>query len=441
MAEQTREFRLPDLGEGLTEAEIVRWLVSEGDAVALNQPLVEVETEKALVEIPSPFAGVVRSLHGSVGDRVQVGSVLVTIEAGAAAEAEAPKRTGRTQVLVGYGPEEEGGDRKRRRRRIGKREEAAPAPQPGGVLATPPVRKLARDMGVDIDAVQGTGRDGRVTRDDVLSAAAQAERPPAAAAQAAAQAGGRAAAPQSARGALHVEREGPPEERIPVRAIRRSIAEKMMRSYTQIPHVTEWTTAEATKLMELRAELQAAPEAEGAKVSPLAIVVKALVGALKMHPLMNSSWDDDAREIVVKRTYHVGIATDTDRGLLVPVIRDADQLTVFEIAREMRRLIDAARDASIGPQELTGSTFTITNVGSFGMEAGTPIINAPECAILALGAIVKRPWVVDGAVVPRDVVQLACTFDHRIVDGAYAGRFLRDLAGIVQQPVRLFGLA
>lgn len=414
-----QEFRLPDLGEGLTEAEIVRWLVSEGDHVALNQPLVEVETEKALVELPSPFEGVVGRLHGAVGDRVEVGSVLVTFGAGeSAAESGAPAEDAprRTQVLVGYGPEEEGGRRRRRRKPIGKRAEEPTTAAPGGALATPPVRKLAREMGVDIDAVRGTGPDGRVTREDVLAVAGQG--------------GGPAAAP-----------ERPIEERIPVRATRRSIAEHLTRSSTTIPHVTEWCTADATELMKLRAELDEAPEAEGVKISPLAIAVKAVIGALRQHPMMNSAWDGDAREIVVKRTYHIGIATETDRGLLVPVVRDTDQLTVFEIAREVARLVEAARDGSIGLEDLRGSTFTITNVGSFGMEGGTPLINSPECAILALGAIVKRPWVVDGQIVARDVVQLSCTFDHRIVDGAEAGRFLRDLTALIEHPVRLFGVA
>lgn len=419
---ETREFHLPDLGEGLTEAEIVRWLVSEGDRVALNQPLVEVETEKALVEIPSPFDGVVERVHGAEGDRVAVGAALVTfrVEEGApeatprgAPAPEAPTGDGpkRTQVLVGYGPEEEGGRRRRRRKPIGKRAEPEPAAAPGGALATPPVRKLARDLGLDIDGVRGTGPDGRVTREDLLAAAGR-DVP-----------------------------EGPPEERIPVRAIRRSIAEKMVRSHTEIPRVTEWMTVDATELMHLRTDLEASPEAEGAKVSPLPLAVKAVVGALRAHPLMNSAWDAEAREIVVKRVYHVGVATDTDRGLLVPVVRDADRLTVFELSREIARLVEAARDGSIGPQDLVGSTFTITNVGSFGMEGGTPIINAPECAVLALGAIVKRPWVVDGQILARDVVQLSVSFDHRIVDGAEAGRFLRDLGALIEHPVRLFGVA
>lgn len=414
----TREFRLPDLGEGLTEAEIVNWLVAEGDDVALNQPLVEVETEKALVEIPSPFAGKIVTLHGQVGDEIKVGAALVTIETSAEEAAveqeEPPKAGGRHEVLVGYGPEEEGATR-RRRRRIGRRGQAEEPAAPIKTQATPPVRKLAREMNVDLDTVRGTGPNGRVTREDVVAAAAgTSETGPA-------------------------EAERPEEERIPVRAIRRSIAEKMVRSATSIPHVAEWVTVDATELLHLRDELRTAPEAKEVKISPLAIVVKALTVALRRHPLINSSWDEEAKEIVVRHVYHVGIATDTERGLLVPVVRNADRHTIFDIAREIGRLVAAARDGSIGPAELTGSTITITNVGSFGMEAGTPIINYPECAILAVGAIKARPWVVEDRIEPRSVVTLALSFDHRIVDGAEAGRFLRDLGDLIENPARLFG--
>ena len=234
--------------------------------------------------------------------------------------------------------------------------------------------------------------------------------------------------------------EGPLEERIPVRSIRRTIAERMVRSYSEIPHVTEWLQLDATELMRLRADLTASPEAEGGKISPLPVLVKALVAALRKHPLINSSWDGERNEIVVKRTYHIGIATDTERGLLVPVVRDADQLSVFDTAREIARVAGAARDGTITPAELSGSTITITNVGSFGMESGTPIINFPEAAILATGAITKRPWVVGDQIAVRDVMTLALSFDHRIIDGAEAGRFLRYLGDLIEKPARLFGV-
>lgn len=443
MADETREFKLPDLGEGLADAEIVQWLVKPGDTIELNQPIVEVETEKALVEIPSPFAGVVESTNGEIGQRVAVGETLIVVRTGA----DAPQ-TGRTAMLVGYGPDESAGKR-RKQRKIGRRtngetaterDEPEPEPEPvaSRALATPPVRKLARDLGIDIDGVRGTGPEGRVTREDVIAASEAAKAPAAPAASAAE----RAAEVVRLAPAQRIARatEGPDEERIPVRAIRRSIAEKMVRSYTQIPHVTEWCEVDATELMRVREELKRAPEASGSSVSPLPIIVKALIASLRAYPRVNSSWDDETNEIVIKHRYHVGIATDTERGLLVPVIKDADQLNIFGIATEIARLAHAARDGSIGPSDLTGSTITITNVGSFGMASGTPIINHPEAAILAPGVIQPRPWVVDGQIVPRQIMTLALTFDHRILDGAEAGRFLRHLGDLIESPGRLLGV-
>jgi len=423
-----RDFKLPDLGEGLTEAEIVQWLVKEGDTIELNQPIVEVETEKALVEIPSPFAGTVEKIFGEVGAKVAVGSTIITVET----TDDAPK-TGRKEVLVGYGPEE-GGSKRRKNPKIGRREDEAPdqPEQPARALATPPVRKLARDLGVDIDAVNGSGKEGRVTREDVLAAADSTTKEPA------------------AEEAAEIISIAPPaqiravpdqtEERIPVRAIRRSIAEKMVRSAFTIPHVAEWLQVDASELMKLRTDLQASPEAKDLKISPLPIIVKALLAALRKHPLVNSSWDDETNEIVVRHVYHIGIATDTERGLLVPVVKNADHLNIFELSREITRLAASARDGKIGPSDLTGSTITITNVGSFGMESGTPIINHPEAAILAPGVIAKRPWVVDGQIAIRDLMTLALSFDHRVLDGAEAGRFLRYLGDLIEKPARLFGV-
>ena len=436
MADSVRDFKLPDLGEGLEEAEIVSWLVKEGEEVELNQPIVEVETEKALVQIPSPYAGVVDKLHGDVGDRVKVGATLVSIKT-AADTPEAGKR--RQEVLVGYGVDEEGG-RRRRRKKLGRAADAEPEPEPEPAgprkaLATPPVRKLAREMGIDIDTVRGSGPDGRVTRDDVMAASEKAPAPEAPTERVASVTRLEPAARRTP-----VTEEGPTEERIPVRAIRRTIAERMVRSYTEIPHVTEWLQVDATELMRLRDDLKSAPEADDVKMSPLPVLVKALIAALRKHPLINSSWDSESGEIVVKRFYHIGIATDTERGLLVPVVRDADQLSVFDIAREVSRLAEAARTGTITPVELTGSTITITNVGSFGMESGTPIINFPESAILATGTIAKRPWVVGDQIVARYVMTLALSFDHRIIDGAEAGRFLRYLGDLVEKPARLFGV-
>jgi len=428
---ESREFKLPDLGEGLTEAEIVQWLVKEGDTIELNQPIVEVETEKALVEIPSPFAGTVEKIFGDVGARVNVGATIITVQT----SEDAPK-TGRKEVLVGYGPDE-GASKRRKDRKIGRRTEETPAEepeQPARALATPPVRKLARDLGIDIDGVSGTGKEGRVTREDVVAAADSQKGAGEEQAEEVAE-----VVPLTQPAAIRAVPDQA-EERIPVRAIRRSIAEKMVRSAFTIPHVAEWLQVDATELMKLRTDLQTSPEAKEMKISPLPIIVKALLAALRKHPLVNSSWDNDTNEIVVRHVYHIGIATDTERGLLVPVVKNADQLNIFELSREIARLAASARDGKIGPSDLTGSTVTITNVGSFGMESGTPIINYPEAAILAPGVIAKRPWVVDGEIVVRDVMTMALSFDHRVLDGAEAGRFLRYLGDLIEKPARLFGV-
>lgn len=431
MADEMREFKLPDLGEGLTDAEIVQWLVKVGDVIELNQPICEVETEKAIVEIPSPFAGTVEGVFGDVGERVNVGSTILKVRTGA----DAPQ-TGRKEVLVGYGPEE-GAGKRRKSRKIGRRDandavvEDTPVEEPAAVvkaLATPPVRKLARDLGVEIDSIAGTGPSGRVTREDVVAAAEGPSEPARPAVS---------AVPSAPLRQVVFDQE---EERIPVRSIRRSIAERMVRSAFTIPHVSEWLQIDATELMALREELRNAPEAEGGKISPLPIFVKALVAALRKHPLLNSSWDEETKEIVVKRRYHIGIAAETERGLLVPVIRDADQLNVFELSAEIARLVEAARSGKATPQELGGSTITITSIGSFGMDAGTPIINFPEAAIIAPGLIAKRPWVVNGELAVRDVMTLSASFDHRIIDGAEAGRFLRYLGDLIEKPARLFGV-
>ncbi|MFP5225401.1 MAG: dihydrolipoamide acetyltransferase family protein [Actinomycetota bacterium] len=466
-----RSFKVPDLGEGLTEAEIVNWLVKVGDSVELNQPIVEVETEKAIVEVPSPFEGKIKELKGEVGEKVEVGSVFVIFEVEDSDDDDSPTEAGsRKEVLVGYGPEE-GGGKRRKQRKIGRRkgsgdsgesgdssdssdaagsstttakQETKEAPAPAKkrahssngsakALATPPVRKMARELGVDIDSLTGSGPDGRVTREDV-EAAAKAPASDAASAPAAASA---SSAPAGSTAARRRVADGPEEERIPVRAIRRSIAEKMVRAKHTIPHVTEWLEVDATELMAVRAQLKSAPEAKDIKISPLAIIAKAFTAALRSYPLINASWDDDRTEIVIHHPVHLGIATDTDRGLLVPVIKDADQLSILEISQETSRLAELSRSGKIGPADLTGSTVTITNIGSFGMQSGTPIINHPEAAILAPGAIVSKPWVVDGKIEVRQIMTLALAFDHRMIDGAYAGRFLRHLGDLIESPARL----
>jgi 2-oxoisovalerate dehydrogenase E2 component (dihydrolipoyl transacylase) len=429
-----RTFDLPDLGEGLEDAELVEWKVAEGDDVELNQPLVEVNTAKALVEIPSPFAGKVTKLHGGEGDVVKVGQTLVTFEvaegaptsgeaAAAAAGGETAKEvreddgSKREAVLVGYGVEQEGGKARRRKLRPPGPRQApaavADAAPPAGVRATPPVRKLARERGVDLATVRGSGPDGRITREDVLEAGSAQTAP---------------AAPAVPRGE-HV--------RIPVRGIRRMISEKMARSWAEIPHVTTFHMADATWLEALRRELT---EESGTKVSPLAVVVRALVEVLGNHPKLNSSYDTDAGEHVLRADYHVGIATDTERGLVVTVVRDVDAKGVVTLAREIADVVGAAREGRAGPEQLTGSTITVTNVGTFGSSYGTPIINFPEAAILALGVIEPRALVVEGRVEARPSVTLSLSFDHRIIDGADADRAMRDLRSLLESPFRLGAL-
>jgi 2-oxoisovalerate dehydrogenase E2 component (dihydrolipoyl transacylase) len=431
-----RVFDLPDLGEGLEDAEIVAWKVSEGDTVALNQALVEVNTAKALVEIPSPVAGVVTTLHGQAGDVVKVGAPLVTFavegqqpaaEAGGPAEEPGSKRQA---LLVGYGVDE-GTAAKRRRPRLsppGPRQApaaaggraAAQAGEPGGgARATPVVRKLARQRGLDLGAVVGTGRDGRITREDVMKASGAAEP---------------AAAPATTAAAPEVPGQ---DERIPVRGARRLIAQKMTRSWQEIPHVTSFHTVDATHVDALRRELS---EESDHRVSSLAVIVRALVEICRQHPPLNSSFDADAGEIVLRRSYHVGIAADTERGLMVPVVRDVDRKGITQVAREMAEVVEAARAGSATPEQLTGSTITVSNYGVFGSEAGTPIINHPEAAILGVGRIGPRPMVMDGRVEARTAATLALSFDHRIMDGADADRAMTALRELLESPFRLGGL-
>ncbi|HXJ65668.1 MAG TPA: dihydrolipoamide acetyltransferase family protein [Actinomycetota bacterium] len=433
-----RVFRLPDLGEGLEEAEVVQWLVAEGETVELNQPLVEVNTEKALVEIPSPFEGRVAKLHAEAGAIVRVGSAFVTFEV-ADTEAGADGAQAGLQAAMETSPEEvapdlpdaatgtaagagaNGGGPRRRAVLVGygvaeDEDETPPPPaaaveRGGPVSATPPVRRLAKDLGVDLAAVDGSGPNGRVTREDVERAAASATGVP---------------APAWADGA--------DVERIPVRGVRRLVAEKMTRSVREIPHVTTFLTVDCSQLAAFREELE---RRNGRRISPLAVVVRALVEVVGRHPLLNASFDQAASEIVVHRAVHAGVATDTERGLMVPVVRDAGGKGILAIADEIGRLSEAARAGSITPDALGGSTITVSNVGTFGAEFGTPIINHPESAILATGVIEPRALVVDGEVVARPAMTMSLSFDHRLLDGAQAGRALRDLADLLESPFEL----
>jgi 2-oxoisovalerate dehydrogenase E2 component (dihydrolipoyl transacylase) len=439
----TRDFLLPDLGEGLEDAEVVAWRVAEGDRIELNQTLVEVNTAKALVEIPSPWEGVVERLHAREGDVVKVGAPLVSIrlegddgrsgstpeaisqnatqfgkstEDPAPSQPEAPERPKRRAVLVGYGVEEE--EQPASRSATGARSTMA---RDEPVAASPPVRRLAKELGVDLAALRGTGPGGRVTREDVMAASSGAA--PVAKA---------APAPAAAR-----PHDTPGDERVPVKGVRRLVAEKMSRSAAEIPHVTTFLTVDATNLDAFRREL----ESEGGdRVTALPVVVRALVEVIGEHRSLNASFDAGASEIVLRGDVHVGIATDTDRGLLVPVVAHADRLGVRALAAEIARLVGNARGGRSSPDELTGSTITVTNVGSFGAEFGTPIINHPESAILALGVIEPRALVVGGSVEARPACTLSLSFDHRVMDGAEAGRALRALGQLLESPFRLGAL-
>jgi 2-oxoisovalerate dehydrogenase E2 component (dihydrolipoyl transacylase) len=441
-----RVFNLPDLGEGLTDGEVIRWLVAEGDQVTLNQPLVEVETAKAAVELPSPWAGKVTRLHAGEGQAVDVGAPIVTVEVAGAepglAPGDVPSVLGESQVesqptLVGPGPRGEG-----RRRRIVPAEPAEPAgtsepavnghqPAPTAIeaapevtrdrpKATPPVRKYARDRGVDLSLLTGTGRDGRITRSDVDAALAPE--------------------PAVTPAAPAARERG--EQRTPVRGTRRAIAAAMVASVSEIPHVTEFLTIDATAVLALRDRLRALPAVTeaGLKVTPLAVIAKAVATAARRFPLLNASWralPGGEAEIVTRDWVHLGIATDTAGGLVVPVVRDADRLGILELAGEITRLTTLARDRKASPADLSGSTITVTNIGGFGVESGTPIINRPECAIVATGQIAERPWVVDGQLAVRSVMTISVSFDHRIVDGAEAARFLTTLRDLLEDPALL----
>jgi 2-oxoisovalerate dehydrogenase E2 component (dihydrolipoyl transacylase) len=445
-----RDFRLPDLGEGLTDAEVVRWLVAEGDEITLNQPIVEVETAKAMVEIPAPYGGTITRLHAKEGDSVEVGSPLISVDTGQPAGAngsvlgeagpggETPQRQA---TLVGPGERPQG--RRRRAARGGRAQgdgsapaaaEAAPAtpaeqaPAPAAAatatvrpMATPPVRKYAKDRGVDLEGLQGSGKDGRITHQDVDRALSPA--------------GAEAPAPAEP-GVQRVVRERG-ERTIAVTGTRKQIAAAMVASKFSIPHVTEFLTVDATNLMALRARLKALPAAADVRLTPLAIVARAVCAAVRQFPMMNSAWDEQGSQIVVKDYVHLGIATDTETGLLVPNVKDADLLGILDLAREISRVTELARERRAGVADLTGGTITITNVGGFGVETGTPIINKPECAIVATGLIAERPWVVDGQLAVRQVMTTSVSFDHRIVDGAYAARFLATLRDLLEDPVLL----
>ncbi|MEV6244881.1 dihydrolipoamide acetyltransferase family protein [Streptomyces sp. NPDC051742] len=469
---QVLEFKLPDLGEGLTEAEIVRWLVSVGDVVAIDQPVVEVETAKAMVEVPCPYGGVVTARYGEEGTELPVGAPLLTVAVGGgtaasgaaasaapavSADSEGSASSGSSEqsgnVLVGYGTAEPAARRRRVRHEspavapavAQKRAPAAPAPAPAPVPApvpvaapgsvavgagghegpvpviSPLVRKLARDRGLDLREVRGSGPEGLILRADVELALAAMERP--AVAQAPAPVATPAPSVAAAAG-----------ERIPLRGVRGAVADKLSRSRTEIPDATCWVDADATELMAARAAMNAAG---GPKISLLALLARICVHALARFPELNSTVDTAAREIVRLPSVHLGFAAQTPRGLVVPVVKDAGTRTAESLTAEFARLTEASRQSALSPADLTGGTFTLNNYGVFGVDGSTPIINHPEAAMLGVGRIIPKPWVHQGELAVRQVVQLSLTFDHRVCDGGTAGGFLRYVADCVEQPAVL----
>lgn len=412
------EFLLPDVGEGLEEAEVVHWKVSAGQRVDVNQPLVEIETAKSLVELPSPHAGTIVELLVAEGESIRVGVAIVRIQLPAPA---APAELGpeRTAILVGSGPRSDDG---RRRARTGRKFAAEIAGQHASVgvlppraatLAKPPVRKLARDLGIDLAGVAGTGKAGSITRQDLYAAARDDLAP---------------SAPVSD-SVVNVR-----ETRTPIRGVRRATAAAMVTSAFTAPHVTEFVTVDVTASMRLLEQLRLQPEYKGIRLSPLSLLARAMCVAVRRTPEVNSYWDEPAQQIVTKHYVNLGIAAATDRGLLVPNVKDADRLSLGELAVAISGVAEAARTGRTEPAQMVGGTMSITNIGVFGIETGTPILPPGESAIVCLGAIVERPWVVDGELAVRLVTTLALSFDHRLIDGAQGSRFLADIALLLHEP-------
>jgi pyruvate/2-oxoglutarate dehydrogenase complex dihydrolipoamide acyltransferase (E2) component len=388
------ELKLPDVGEGIAEGEVVRWLVAEGAEVKEDDPLVEILTDKANVEIPSPVTGTVVKIVAAPGQVVKVGELLALIDLaegqGAAAHlvtasSDRPTSTPREVEEPGQGsPPKRAG-------------------VPGGdVLATPVVRKLAKDLGVELGEVPGSGPGGRITEEDVR----------------------RAAGPKEPAG---IPAEATPEERIPFRGKRRMIARKMVAAKSRVPHALLVDEADVSGLLAVRAKMREVGEREGVRITILPFLMKAVARALQRHPALNASLDESREEIVLKKTIDIGMAVDAEDGLVVPVVRNADAKSVIELAREIERLSAAAREGTLAPGDLTGGTFTISSVGSIGGLFSYPVINVPEAAILAAHKIMSRPVVREGEIVPRDMMYLSLSFDHRIVDGGTATRFLNEV--------------
>lgn len=402
------EFRLPDIGEGVVEGEVVRWLIAEGDSVAADQPMVEVMTDKATVEIPSPRGGKVTKISAPAGQICKVGAIMVTIEeAGGATAAKAPEpaappktnghRNGASHAPVA----------------------AAAAPRSSNkVLATPATRKMAREMGVDLSAVNATGDNGRVTRADVLAHGSQA--------------------PAPTTYAPTTTTRDTTDERQPFRGVRKKIAENMHRSRQTAAHFTYVEECDVTELAALRKRAKARAEERGIKLSFLPFIVKAVCAGLKKYPIVNSTLDEAAQEIVLRKRYHIGVAAASDAGLIVPVLKDADQKSLFQIAHDLDALSEKAKVGKASREDLTGSTFTISSLGTLGGVLATPIINFPEVAILGVHKMKPTPVVRDGQIVIRDIMNLSISLDHRIVDGYEGAQFLAHVVSLLQDPTLMF---
>lgn len=417
------KFPLPDVGEGLTEAEIVSWKVAPGDKVSVNQTICEIETAKSVVELPCPFEGEVSELLVSEGDTVEVGTPIIAVSvAGSAPQLVKEEDTGaeyKLPTLVGYG---DTGEVKSRRRAV----KAAPistaipvsmvraAVANDSAMAKPPIRKLAKELGVELSNVTGTGLHGEVTREDVIGAASQAS-----------------VFKNLTTPAQPTER----EERIPVKGVRKAIATAMVKSAFAAPHVSIFVDVDATRTMEYVKRLKNSVDFAGIKVTPLLIMAKAMIWAVRRNRMVNSTWTDS--EIIIHNFVNLGIAAATPRGLIVPNIKDADKMNLLELAQAIEQLAATARDGKTTPEDMSNGTITITNIGVFGVDTGTPILNPGEVSIVALGSIRKKPWVVDDEIVVRHVTTIGATFDHRVVDGDVASRFVQDVASVIEEPALL----
>ncbi len=434
---------MPDVGEGLIEAEIVAWKVKVGDVVVLNQPLVDVETAKAVVELPSPFAGTVVTLHGEVGDTMEVNTPLVTFDVGGTStprsteDQVAPVEQRREPVLIGYGVANEDGVPARRSRRRDVRADAPVSAEPAStvVRTTPPVRLLAKQWGVDLTTVSATGRDGVITRHDVERARHGAANLAGATAYAAT-----TNPPTPSSTSRFVGREiaawstGAREERIPVKGVLKAMADAMLQSTTQQPQAVVWVRVDVTKTTELVSSLKNHPRFAGVRLSPLSIIALAVCDAARQYPGVNSSFDASTNEVIVRRYVNLGIAADTSRGLIVPNVKDADRLDLTGMATALADLVTTAREGTTTPADMLGTTFTITNVGPFKVDAAMAILPPGTGAILCVGQIAPAPWVLDGVLCVRDVVELSMTFDHRQIDGALASRVLAHIAQFLEDP-------